>query len=124
MLYSLEEKEKRLKTKHRIQMEKHDHKKKMHNLKRAGGLSFSKLMTILVVLSFIIICTYAMGAMIIVKDLSALTTLIQCIAGACISAIIGYTCKAGKENTKDGITYDTAMKGNDQYGTETNFTNK
>lgn len=124
MFYSIEEKEKRMKIKHRMQAEKYEHKKKMRDLKSASRLSFSKLMTVLVVLSFIVICTYSMVAMIVIGDLSPLTPLIQCIAGACVSAIIGYTYKAGKENTVGGITHDIAMKGNDYNVSETDFTDK
>jgi len=56
-----------------------------------------------------IIELYSLVAMTIFADLSALPLLITAVVAECIS-VCGYYVKSTKENSANGIVYETAMK--------------
>lgn len=79
------------------------------NDKKKKSLSFSKVLVIFIFCNFIVIELYSMFAMVWLHDLSALGSLIFGIIGQCSTAI-GYFIKSGKENTADGIVYETTIR--------------
>lgn len=82
---------------------------KHSNDKPKEKLSFSKGAFIFMIGNCIVIEVYALVAMFFFGDLSSLSALIAAVVGECICTI-GYYIKAGRENTKDGIVFETAMK--------------
>lgn len=72
-------------------------------------LSFSKMAFIFMITNCTIIEIYALAAMFYFGDLSSLSTLITSVVGECIS-FVAYEYKSMKENSSDGIVYETAMK--------------
>ena len=79
------------------------------NDKPKEKITFSKGVFIFMIANCIVIEVYSLVAMFFFGDLSSLSALIAAVVGECITTI-GYYVKAGKENTKDGIVYETAMK--------------
>ena len=82
---------------------------KHSNDKKKEKLTFSKGVFIFMITNCIVIEAYALVAMFFYGDLSSLSALIAAVVGECITTI-GYFVKAGRENSKDGIVYETAMK--------------
>lgn len=79
------------------------------NDKTKEKITFSKGVFIFMIANCIVIEVYALVAMFFYGDLSSLSALIAAVVGECITTI-GYFVKAGRENTKDGIVFETAMK--------------
>lgn len=79
------------------------------NDKPREKLTFSKIAFIFMIGNCVVIEIYALVAMFFFGDLSSLSALIAAVVGECITTI-GYFIKSGRENRKDGIVYDTAMK--------------
>ena len=79
------------------------------NDKPKEKITFSKGVFIFMIANCIVIEVYSLVAMFFFGDLSSLSALIAAVVGECITTI-GYYVKAGRENTKDGIVYETAMK--------------
>lgn len=80
-----------------------------HSNDRKKELSFSKIAVIFIFSNCVVIELYSMYAMLHIGDLSALGALIAAVVGQCVT-ICSYNIKAGKENTKEGIVFETAMK--------------
>ena len=72
------------------------------------SLSFSKIAVIFIFCNCVVIELYSMFAMFWLSDLSALGALIAAVVGQCVS-IVSYSIKSGKENTANGIVYETTM---------------
>ena len=82
----------------------------MHsNDKPKEKLSFSKMAFIFMIVNCTVIEIYALVVMVIFGDLSSLTTLIAAVVGECVS-FISYEYKSMKENSAQGIVYESAMK--------------
>ncbi len=64
-----------------------------------------------------VIQIFSMVAMWHLQDLSALGGLIAATVGE-VFAYASYSAKSAKENTKGGIVYETALKGQDEADTE------
>lgn len=72
-------------------------------------LSFSKIAFIFMMTNCVIIEVYALVAMFRFADLSSLSTLIAAVVGECVS-FLSYEYKSMKENSSQGIVYESAMK--------------
>lgn len=79
------------------------------NDKQREKLSFSKIAFIFMMTNCVVIEIYALFAMFYFGDLSSLSALIAAVVGECVSFLC-FEIKAGKENSKNGIVYETAMK--------------
>lgn len=88
-------------------------KQEIHDLKHSNDrprqkLTFSKLAFIFMMGNCVVIELYALVTMFFMEDLSSLSTLIAAVVGECICTC-GYFVKSGKENSANGIVYETAM---------------
>ena len=93
----------KVKLKQEIEQVKHS------NDKSKKPLSFSKIAVIFMLTNCVVIEVYSMFAMFWLNDLSALGSLIAAVVGQCIT-LIAYSIKSSKENTANGIVYETTMK--------------
>lgn len=100
--------EKALKYAEKVKLNRELNELKHSNDKPKEKLTFSKGIFIFMIANCIVIEIYALIAMFFFGDLSSLSALIAAVVGECITTI-GYFVKAGRENTKDGIVYETAM---------------
>lgn len=82
---------------------------KHSNDKPKEKLSFSKMAFIFMIANCSVIEIYALVAMFFFADLSPLTSLIVAVVGEC-AAFISYEAKSAKENSAQGIVYETTMK--------------
>lgn len=71
-------------------------------------LSFSKIAFIFMMVNCIVIEIYALIVMVFFADLSPLPALITAVVGECVT-LTGYYVKSGKENTANGIVFETTM---------------
>ena len=71
-------------------------------------LSFSKIAFIFMMVNCVVIEMYTLIVMVFFADLSPLPALIAAVVGEC-ATLIGYYVKSGKENTANGIVYETTM---------------
>ncbi len=89
------------------------------NDEKRKSLSFSKVAVIFIFCNCVVIELYSMFAMFWLSDLTALGALIAAVVGQCVS-LSGYFIKSGKENTSQGIVYETTMlELEHQYGLKT-----
>ena len=79
------------------------------NDKPKEKLSFSKIAFIFMIANCVVIELYALFTMFFFQDLSSLPTLIAAVVGECIS-FLAYEFKSMKENSANGIVYESAMK--------------
>lgn len=98
----------------KLHAEKVKLKQELNEIKHANdkarkSLSFSKVAIIFIFLNCFVIELYSMVAMFWLNDLSALGSLVMAVVGQCVS-VLGYFIKSGKENCKEGIVYETAMR--------------
>lgn len=89
-------------------------KQELYEVKHANDkpkekLSFSKVAFIFMITNCTIIEIYALVAMFFFADLSSLSTLIAAVVGECVS-FLSYEWKSMRENSAQGIVYETAMK--------------
>lgn len=77
--------------------------------RRKKKVEFGKLCFLMIVANCTVIELYSMIAMWHFGDLSALYSLIGAVVGESI-AYVSYCAKAKKENTRGGITYEMAMR--------------
>ena len=89
-------------------------KQELYELKHSNDrpkekLSFSKIAFIFMITNCTIIEIYALVVMFFFEDLSPLTSLIVAVVGEC-AAFISYEAKSAKENSAQGIVYETTMK--------------
>lgn len=89
-------------------------KQELHDIRHSNDkpkekLSFSKMAFIFMIVNCTVIEIYALIVMVIFGDLSSLTTLIAAVVGECVS-FISYEYKSMKENSAQGIVYESAMK--------------
>lgn len=107
---TISEKEKRWKKKKEILIREQALKTEKAQFKRK--ISTAKLGLWFIVGNCTIIEIYSMIVMAYLKDLSALYTLITAVVGESMAYFV-YARKAEAENTKDGITYELAMRDRD-----------
>lgn len=103
------EKKKALEHAKEIKQKQELYELKHSNDKPKTKLSFSKVAFIFMIGNCTVIELYALAAMFYFGDLSSLSTLITSVVGECVS-FIAYEYKSMKENSSEGIVYETAMK--------------
>ena len=81
---------------------------KHSNDKEKKPLSFSKMAVIFIFANCCVIELYSMVVMAVFHDLSSLGPLAMASVGQCAS-LLGYFVKASRENTENGIVYETTM---------------
>lgn len=81
---------------------------KHSNDEKRQHLSFSKVAVIFIFINCFIIELYSMVVMVLFHDLTSLGSLVMAVLGQCVS-LMGYFIKSTKENTSQGIVYETAM---------------
>lgn len=86
-----------------------DIRKLNNEYKHKASVPTAKLFAVFLFVNFTIVEVYSMWAMIYLRDLSSLSTLITTVIGQVITYWI-YSRKSTVENSCGGITYDLAMQ--------------
>lgn len=102
-------KEKRWEKRKQILIREQKIKEEKAEFKKKNKIPTQKLTLAYIVINCSVIEIYSMVAMWRLRDLSALYALIAAVIGECLSYVT-YCAKSSKENQKDGIVYDLAMK--------------
>lgn len=92
----------------RVRQKQEVKKIKHSNDKAKKQLSFSKIAVIFIFINCFVIELYSMVVMVLFHDLTSLGSLVMAVLGQCVS-LTGYFIKSTKENTSQGIVYETAM---------------
>ena len=92
----------------RVRIKNEIEKIKHSNDEKRQHLSFSKIAVIFIFINCFIIELYSMVVMVLFHDLTSLGSLVMAVLGQCVS-LMGYFIKSTKENTSQGIVYETAM---------------
>ena len=92
----------------RVRIKNEIEKIKHSNDEKRQHLSFRKIAVIFIFINCFIIELYSMVVMVLFHDLTSLGSLVMAVLGQCVS-LMGYFIKSTKENTSQGIVYETAM---------------